>query len=80
MTMTTMTLKILQIGESVLRQRARALEYEEIHSNAIQDLIALIKQTMEMRQRVGLAAPQIGVSIQLVLIEELNPIYQGYSS
>jgi len=63
-------LKIVQTGEPVLRQVARALTPEEIHHPAIQDLIAHMRDTMRDAPGVGLAAPQIGLGIQLAVIED----------
>jgi peptide deformylase len=65
-----MTLKILQAGEPVLRQKARALSATEILSAPIQALIAEMKHTMHDAPGVGLAAPQIGESLQLAVIED----------
>src|ERR1700736_3725633 len=65
-----MILKIVQSGEPVLRQKARALSKEEIESAAIQQLIRLMRDTMHAAPGVGLAAPQIGLSVQLAVIED----------
>jgi peptide deformylase len=65
-----MKLKILQIGEPVLRQPARPLSAEEIQSPPIQQLIELMRETMYDAPGVGLAAPQIGVPLQLAVIED----------
>lgn len=65
-----MKLKILQVGEPVLRQQARELSIEEILSPTIQELILLMKETMWDAPGVGLAAPQIGESLQLIVIED----------
>jgi peptide deformylase len=65
-----MKLKILQIGDPILRQVARELTVDEIKSDAIQQLIQLMKETMYDAPGVGLAAPQIGESIQLIVIED----------
>jgi peptide deformylase len=54
----------------VLRQQARALSVEEIASPRIQQLIADMRDTMRAAPGVGLAAPQIGESLQLVVIED----------
>ena len=69
-------LKIAQVGEPVLRHGARALTPEEIGSDEIQNLIVLMCKTMRDAPGVGLAAPQIGLSIQLAVIED-RPGYQG---
>lgn len=65
-------LSIVQAGEPVLRQKARELSVEEILSPEIQDLIEEMKMTMREAPGVGLAAPQIGRSVQLIVIEDMN--------
>lgn len=64
------TLKIVQVGDPVLRQRARELARDEIGSPYIQDLIVRMRDTMRDAPGVGLAAPQIGESLQLAVIED----------
>jgi peptide deformylase len=63
-------LKIVQAGEPVLRQVARTLTPEEIRSREIQDLIGWMKETMYDAPGVGLAAPQVGLPLQLAVIED----------
>jgi peptide deformylase len=63
-------LKIVQAGDPVLRRRARPLTVAEVRSPHIQHLIAQMRDTMRDAPGVGLAAPQIGESIQLVVIED----------
>jgi peptide deformylase len=63
-------LKIVQAGDPVLRQRARPLTAEEIRSREIQDLIRDMRATMRKAPGVGLAAPQIGQSIRLFVVED----------
>lgn len=65
-----MRLKIVQTGEPVLRQVARELSREEILSERIQQLIADMRETMRDAPGVGLAAPQVGLSLQLAVIED----------
>jgi peptide deformylase len=65
-----MKLKIVQTGDPVLRQQGRLLTGEEITSSRIQELIELMRETMREAPGVGLAAPQIGESIQLAVIED----------
>lgn len=71
------TLNIVQIGDPVLRQTARELQKEEILGSYIQDLIKEMAATMRNAPGVGLAAPQIGIPIQLIVIEDLAE-YHGY--
>ncbi len=62
--------KIVQIGDPVLRQNARPLSNEEILSPYIQHLIHEMTAIMRDAPGVGLAAPQIGIPIQLIVIED----------
>jgi peptide deformylase len=72
-------LKIVQAGDPVLRRRARELAPDEVRSPHIQQLIELMRDTMRDAPGVGLAAPQIGESIQLVVIEDSSERQQGLS-
>jgi len=63
-------LEIKSAGEPVLRQTARNLTREEILSAAIQQLIEQMRETMYKAPGVGLAAPQIGLGLQLAVIED----------
>ncbi len=63
-------LKIVQVGEPVLRQRARPLLHEEIVLPETQQLIAWMHETMRDAPGVGLAAPQVGLGVQLAVIED----------
>lgn len=59
-------LEVLQLGNPQLRQIARTVEdptHPEIQS-LINDLIA----TMEQSNGVGIAAPQVGISLQVVIV------------
>ena len=68
--MKEMTLEIVQTGDPVLRTVARTLSADEIKSAAIRELIEQMRETMRAAPGVGLAAPQIGESIQLAVIED----------
>ena len=65
-----MILKIRSVGEPVLRSRAKALRPEEILLPSTRDLIAAMRETMNDAPGVGLAAPQVGVPLQLAVIED----------
>jgi peptide deformylase len=70
-----LTLRVLQAGELVLRERARALSLDEIHSQMVRELIDNMRETMRDARGVGLAAPQVGFSLQIAVIED-RPDYQ----
>jgi peptide deformylase len=65
-----MILKIRAVGEPVLRGRAKALRPEEILLPSTQELIAAMRETMRDAPGVGLAAPQVGVPLQVAVIED----------
>jgi peptide deformylase len=65
-----MRLQIIQAGEEVLRVRARELSREEILSEKTKELIEYMRETMRHAPGVGLAAPQVGISLQLAVIED----------
>lgn len=65
-----MKLKIVQAGDPVLRKQSRPLTKDEIRSASIQLLIELMRDTMREAPGVGLAAPQVGKSFQLAVIED----------
>ena len=74
-----MKLQIVQAGDPVLRKQARPLTKDEITSPSIQQLIELMRETMHEAPGVGLAAPQIGLSLQLAVIED-QPDYLAHHS
>ena len=65
-----MILKIRQVGEQVLRQKARPLSRDEILDRSMHGIIESMRETMHDAPGVGLAAPQVGYSLQLVVIED----------
>jgi peptide deformylase len=65
-----MRLKIVQVGEPVLRKVARPLLTDEIGLAETQQLIEWMRDTMCDAPGVGLAAPQVGLAIQLAVIED----------
>jgi peptide deformylase len=68
--MSDQILPIVQTGDPVLRQLARALTAEEIASPAFGTLVDQMRETMRAAPGVGLAAPQIGLPFQLAVIED----------
>ena len=75
-----MKLEIVQAGHPVLRKQGRELSKEEISSPSIQQLIESMRETMREAPGVGLAAPQIGESIQLAVIEDRAEYLDGVSA
>jgi peptide deformylase len=75
-----MLLPIVHAGEPVLRQPTRALSPEEIRSKEIQKLIEHMRETMRGAPGVGLAAPQIGLSLQIAVIEDRKEYHKDVSA
>jgi peptide deformylase len=75
-----MLLPIVHAGEPVLRQPTRALSLEEIRSNEIQKVIEHMRETMRGAPGVGLAAPQIGLALQMAVIEDRKEYHKDVST
>lgn len=71
-----MPVKIVQAGDPVLRQRARALTAGEICSREIQQLIEEMREAMRSAPGVGLAAPQFAIPLQLAVIEDRSEYHK----
>jgi peptide deformylase len=69
--------QVVEIGDPVLRQRARELSPEEIASAEIQELIDDLIETKRATHGAGIAANQVGepVRVAIVEVEEGNPRY-----
>jgi peptide deformylase len=75
-----MRLNIIQAGEPVLREQARLLTPEEIRSEEIQRLIHEMHDVIRDAPGVGLAAPQIGLPLQLAVIEDREDLLKGFAA
>ncbi len=60
----------MQACEAVLRQAANPVVVSDIRSRDTQDLIEWMRETMYDAPGVGLAAPQVGLPLQLAVIED----------
>lgn len=63
-------LKIVQAGEPALRRMADEIKPGEIRGSDIERLIEWMRETMYDAPGVGLAAPQVGIPLQLAVIED----------
>ncbi len=61
---------IVQVGAPVLRGRAAEVAPERIASDEIQRLIARMIAAMRAAPGVGLAAPQLGVPLRVLVLED----------
>jgi len=73
-------LKIVQVGDPVLREVARTLTKAEIQADRIQRLIFDMRETMHEAPGVGLAAPQIGLPLQLAVIEDKEEYFKDIAA
>ncbi|HEY8701926.1 MAG TPA: peptide deformylase [Arthrobacter sp.] len=60
---------IVQAGHPVLRQHAAAVE-GQISDDELERLVSLMRRVMHEAPGVGLAAPQLGVPLQLAVLED----------
>jgi peptide deformylase len=63
-------MQVAQIGEEVLREPANELSREEITGAKRRELIEHMRDAMHDAPDVGLAAPQLGIPLQLAVIED----------
>jgi peptide deformylase len=73
-------LEIVQAGDPVLRQIARPLREDEIPSAEIQQTITAMLETLRLAPGVGLAAPQVGLGLQLAIIEDRAEYQSSWSA
>ena len=62
-----------------MRQRARQLSVAEIRSREMQKLIEAMRECMHEAPGVGLAAPQLGLGLQLAVIEDREEYHKDVS-
>jgi peptide deformylase len=75
-----MRLKIMLTGEPVLREEARLLTPAEILGDETQRLIEDMRDAMRDAPGVGLAAPQVGLPLQLAVIEDREDLMKTFSA
>ena len=70
-------LEIREMGDPVLRERAREVSAEELAGSEVQRLIDDMIETKRAANGAGLAAPQVGVPLRIAVIEVTagNPRY-----
>ena len=73
------TLAIVQVGHPVLRAQARPLTPAEILEPSTQALIEAMREIMREAPGVGLAAPQLGLPLQLAVVEDRPEYMRGMS-
>jgi len=75
---------IRQIGDPVLRAQAKPVELPYLLTPEFKQLTELMIHAMRSKNGVGIAAPQIGVSLQVIAVEftgfHLNKAIEKYGS
>jgi peptide deformylase len=71
-----MILKVARLGHPVVRTAAKPVDKDQIKTHDFQKLLDDMVETMHEYHGVGLAAPQVHLSLQLAVLEvEQNPRY-----
>jgi len=65
---------IVQAGHPALRAAAAPVPAEMLGSRRLRDLVATMTEVMRKAPGVGLAAPQIGVGLSLVVLEDADAL------
>ncbi|MDB5175438.1 MAG: peptide deformylase [Candidatus Saccharibacteria bacterium] len=65
-----MLLKLYQAGQPILRQSAKSVTKQQLASKHVQDVIDFMIATLRDAPGVGLAAPQVGEALRIVIIED----------
>lgn len=60
---------ISRMGNPVLREQAQSISKEYLFSDGFRQLLVDLKDSMDHYGGIGIAAPQIGVSLQVAIIE-----------
>jgi peptide deformylase len=63
-------LTIVECGDPILRRPADPIDPSDLATEGMQRLIEQMRATMEAAPGVGLAAPQVGISIQLAVLAD----------
>ncbi|MGQ0616694.1 MAG: peptide deformylase [Acidimicrobiia bacterium] len=70
---------IVQAGDPVLRRPAEPLSARAIRSSRTRKLLEAMQATLREIPGVGLAAPQIGVGLRVVIVQDLPEYMEGTS-
>ncbi|PIQ82883.1 MAG: formylmethionine deformylase, partial [Candidatus Omnitrophica bacterium CG11_big_fil_rev_8_21_14_0_20_64_10] len=65
-----MIFKVARLGHPVLRMKARAVSQAQIAEEPFQQLLEELRQTMVEYDGIGIAAPQVHLSLQIALVGE----------
>jgi peptide deformylase len=65
---------IVHAGHPVLRAEARSVPAEMLGTRKLRELVAAMTEVMRKAPGVGLAAPQIGVDLRLIVLEDAGTL------
>lgn len=65
-----MLLKLYQAGQPILRKSAQRVTTQQLASKHVQDVINFMISTLRDAPGVGLAAPQVGEPLQIIILED----------
>ena len=68
---------IVQTGAPGLRARAQEVPTERVQTKEMRDLVATMIATMRAAPGVGLAAPQIGVPLRVIVLEDREELLKN---
>ncbi|RDX74146.1 Peptide deformylase 1A, chloroplastic/mitochondrial [Mucuna pruriens] len=71
--------RIVKAGEPVLHSRAQEVEPTEMKSERVQKIIDNMIRVMRKAPGVGLAAPQIGIPLRIIVLEDKRE-YMAYDT
>jgi peptide deformylase len=71
---------IVQTGAPGLRSRAQEVTAERIATQEMQDLVATMIATMHAAPGVGLAAPQIGIPLRVIVLEDREELAKSLNA
>ncbi|XP_058830957.1 peptide deformylase, mitochondrial-like [Topomyia yanbarensis] len=71
---------VTQIGDPILRQKADLVPPEAVTSPEVRLLVKLIVDVMRKYDCVGLAAPQIGISLRILVMEFKEKLRDEFTS
>ncbi len=63
---------IAKVGDPVLQKKAHAIPLEEIRTPRIKNILQSMRRAMRKAHGIGIAAPQIGLSLRIFLVGDLG--------
>lgn len=71
--------RVCQVGDPVLRTVAAPVEPKQLAGPELQRLVEQLVQVMRQRGCVGLSAPQLGVPLQVLVLEFPDRLFRAFS-